>query len=316
MIPVAALCAMFAATPAVAERVVRPNGAASAAVQNAANAEKAVRLRLGIACNQTSDFYSGRPGDTDDELYYYVVEPAQGNTIKVHEKRRLGDPNIWRMGPETESRLARILAEGNVSAAHPGKLAVIIAEQDNQQANGLETKYWPGGAIPNLDPSLKRGVDEALGRIRGNDHQLLLTAQITVMPGSISVSTTVPRVVDDPKAPKFGHAQGYFFRFAVEDASEPRPKGRDFLSTEDDDCQPNNSLAVHTGPGTLVDVPKGESAFVSIPNRRFGWTCGGTEEHATCPEGTNEIEVVRHNGNDTVLWNCAKRINLTPDVTF
>jgi hypothetical protein len=106
----------------------------------------------------------------------------------------------------------------------------------------------------------------------------------------------------------------YIARVYMVPISEPRPTGRHWTADEDDDCQPEKSLTVTSTTGEVV-APKGDrTVAVRLPDRRFTWHCGGTEEFATMPKLTDEIDVVRRTDTDSVHWIGFARDALTPDL--
>lgn len=82
------------------------------------------------------------------------------------------------------------------------------------------------------------------------------------------------------------------------------------LSDEKDKCGGANLFV--EGRGGFYKLAKGQSKFVPINNRKFGWYCDTTQESATCPEGTNLV-IARRTGDRDITWSCARdKVSLDP----
>ncbi len=80
----------------------------------------------------------------------------------------------------------------------------------------------------------------------------------------------------------------------------PRQK----LSTETDRCG-SDVLRVQSVNG-LVEIRKGQSREIFIPNRRFVWFCDRSKEFTTAPRGTNFIIARRASTGREITWECFK----------
>ena len=58
------------------------------ATQKAVDVLKAIRVRATLELRMATD------KNSTDEIYYFVVQPAVGDTLKITEKRPAGDPDI------------------------------------------------------------------------------------------------------------------------------------------------------------------------------------------------------------------------------
>lgn len=280
----------------------------------------AVRVRFELSVKQTTD---GVGADSEDEIYYFVVQPQQGDTLKLKEVRRTGDPNVFEMGKLSDSKLSRWLFRGEVSIAKPMRLGLVIAEQDSSDA--LDQGSSGGGSFDMYDPALLPGMFEAKSRIKDRDHQELSFVQIvatgnklTVRVRDSSASSDLDKVVSSDATTAKIELNGpgkYVLRVFLEPDSGPAPKGRRYLGLEDDDCGPSKSLLVKS-PNGDVSVGKGATKVVAIGAQEFKWYCGGSDESSVARPGTDFLEVVRSSTSDTVLWKCFKSLTLSPDVSW
>lgn len=310
------------AAPAVQPQPVGPAPAVGPAHTPAVKAKiRRVRVRMELEVRMTTD---GVGLNSEDEIYYFVVQPQRGDTMKIKEVRRPGDPDVFEMGPLSDSRLSRWLFRGPVSALNPMKLGLVVAEQDSSDAGGPIGTGGGGPAPVPFEPSLLPGMQEAVSRAQDRDHQVLSFVQITTTGNKLVVKTreSAPDAADrvlvanDDYAKVQLSAPGlYLLHVYLEPDTGPVPKGRRFLGIEDDDCNENKTLTVKGVTGDVA-VPKAGTKVVEIGQQEFEWTCGGSEESAVARPGTQLVEVDRDADNDSVIWRCFKKLTLAPDIEW
>jgi hypothetical protein len=309
LLALGALCPLVAVQAQGGEKTAIKPGTVSPAL----TAAKAIRIRIRLDVVVPTD---GAGLDTEDEIYYFLVQPQQGDTLRIKEVRPSGDPDVWEMGPGTMRKLDRWLFRGEVSALHPARLGLLVAEQDPSHVRVLETGNVPAQSNP-FDPLLLPGMKEAASRVMDRDHQLLSFVQITSNGGKLRVTrrdqAVIPGDDDHVRVDLFYGTARYILHVYLDPDSGSAPSGWKFLGNEDDDCDPDKSLLV-TGTAGEVPVPKGATRSVPIGQQQFTWHCGGTEESAVARPGTDQLEVKRHSSSDTVVWRCFKELTLTPDI--
>lgn len=74
------------------------------------------------------------------------------------------------------------------------------------------------------------------------------------------------------------------------------------LETTYDQC--GSVLSVQNDTYAYTTIPRGDWTRVDLINNRFRWKCGGTLEWATCPEGTDWVNVKHSTLSRRITWQC------------
>ena len=302
------------------------------------------RLTMKLEVEKTTDDAESTGvfgGNTEDEIYYVLAGVAHrsGKDVSMGGTfRRNGNPDVWEMGAASARSLERNLLEVDLKRGDWVALNVTIAEQDNAQltaltaltsalagdlqglagtAFGWSAGRMAAGAAAGLFGSVLAKEIEEIG---DSGDQIVGSFNVGVEPGKLTLSglgtagakagfsvlPTTKHVVLSQ------HGARYRVQLRLTPRSEPAPKGRTYLSTELDMCS-EVALTVPSTEGDVV-IKKGQTRDVRIPDRRFEWYCGTTQEWATAPPNTNLVEAYRASTGRRIKWRCFEEHTLSPDL--